>query len=130
VTNIICHLSLIGFQPNSLAAINALLNASEVLKKLYFCSLTKFMDNKINEIRRKISALRAKMLGAEDSIRDRINHDLDCTESSIQLMAMRREMVSLIRERDALGGREECPNIAERLRENYRPARKVLGKWS
>jgi hypothetical protein len=40
---------------------------------------------------------------------------------------MRREMVSLIQKRDALGGREECPNIAERLRENYRPARKVLG---
>ena len=88
------------------------------------------MDNKINEIRRKISSLRAKMLDAEGSIRDQVNRDLDCTETSLQLMTMRREMVSLIRERDALGGREECPNIAERLRENYRPARKVLGKWS
>jgi hypothetical protein len=43
-------------------------------------------------------------------------------------MAMRREMVSLIGERDALGGRETLPNIAERLRENYTPVRKVLGK--
>jgi hypothetical protein len=86
------------------------------------------MDNKINEIRRKISALRAKMLDIEGSIRDQINRDLDCTESSQGLMAMRREMVSLIRERDALGGGEQCPNIAERLRENYRPVRRVLGK--
>ena len=70
------------------------------------------------------------MLEAEVSIRDQVNRDLNCTETSVQLMAMRREMVSLIRERDALGGREECPNIAERLRENYRPVRKVLGKWS
>jgi hypothetical protein len=86
------------------------------------------MDNKINEIRRKISALRAKMLDTEGSIRDQINRDLDCTESSQGLMAMRREMVSLIRERDALGGGEQCPNIAERLRDNYRPVRRVLGK--
>jgi len=68
------------------------------------------------------------MLDFEGSIRDQINRDLDCTGTSVQLMAMRREMVSLIRERDALGGSEECPNIAERLRENYRPVRRVLGK--
>jgi predicted DNA-binding protein (UPF0278 family) len=86
------------------------------------------MDNKINEIRRKIRSLRARMLDSEGSIRDQVNRGLDCTETSVQLMAMRREMVSLIRERDALGGREECPNIAERLRENYRPVRRVLGK--
>jgi hypothetical protein len=87
------------------------------------------MDNKINEIRRKISGLRARMLDAEASIRDQINRDLDCTETSLRLMDMRREMVSLIQERDALGGWEKCPNIAERLRENYRtPAPRVLGK--
>ena len=56
------------------------------------------------------------MLEAERSIRDQINRDLDCTDASLRLMDMRREMVSLIRQRDALGGREECPNIAERLR--------------
>ena len=86
------------------------------------------MDNRINDIRRKISVLREHMLKVEGSIRDQINHDLDCTESSLQLMTMRREILSLIGERDALGGREACPNIAERLRENYRPVRKVLGK--
>jgi hypothetical protein len=88
------------------------------------------MDNKINGIRRKISALRANMLDAEDSIRGEINRDLDCTETSLRLMAMRSEMVSLIAERDALGGREECPNIAERLRPNRGTVRKVFGKWS
>jgi hypothetical protein len=42
---------------------------------------------------------------------------------------MRREMVSLIAQRDALGGSETCPNIAERLKENYRaPAARVLGR--
>jgi hypothetical protein len=86
------------------------------------------MDNRLNDIRREISALRADMLKVEGSIRDQIKHDLDCTESSLQLMAMRREMVSLIAERDALGGRETCPNVAERLRENHRPVGKVLGK--
>jgi hypothetical protein len=43
-------------------------------------------------------------------------------------MGMRREMVSLIRERDALGGRESCPSVTERLLENYRPVGKVLRK--
>jgi hypothetical protein len=86
------------------------------------------MDNRINEIRCKISGLRAEMLKAEDSIRDQINRDLDCSETSLKLMEMRREMVSLIQERDALGGWEKCPNIAERLRENYRDAPRVLSK--
>jgi hypothetical protein len=86
------------------------------------------MDNKINEIRRKISGKRAKMLDIEGSIRDQVNRDLDCTEASLTLMEMRRQMIDLIGLRNALGGQETCPNIAERLRENYRPVRKVLGK--
>jgi hypothetical protein len=86
------------------------------------------MDNRINDIRRKIRALRERMLKVEASIRGQINHDLDCTEFSLQLMAMRKEMVGLIAERDALGGQETLPNIAERLRENYTPVRKALGK--
>ena len=44
-------------------------------------------------------------------------------------MDMRREMLSLIGQRNVLGGWEICPNITERLRENYRdPVRRVLGK--
>ena len=83
------------------------------------------MDNKINEIRREINKLRAKMLVVERSIRDQVNHDLDCTEASLMLMDMRRQMIDLIGQRDAMGGQETCPNVAERLRENYRPDRKV-----
>jgi hypothetical protein len=86
------------------------------------------MDNRLNDIRRKISDLRAEMLALEGSIRARINRDLDCTELALQLMAMRRQVIPLIAERNALGGRETCPGINERLRENYRPVRKGLAK--
>jgi hypothetical protein len=82
------------------------------------------MDNRLNDIRRKISDLRTEMLALEGSIRAQINRDLDCTESALQLMAMRRQVIRLIAERNALGGRETCPGIAERLLENYRPVRK------
>jgi hypothetical protein len=84
------------------------------------------MDNRLNDIRRKISALRAEMLALEGAIRAQINHDLDCTESALQLMAMRRQVIGLIAERNALGGRETCPGINERLLENYQPVRKSV----
>jgi hypothetical protein len=61
------------------------------------------MDNRINEIRRKISALRAEMLAIEDTIRDQINYDLDCTEASLRLMALRGEMVELLQQRRLAG---------------------------
>jgi hypothetical protein len=34
---------------------------------------------------------------------------------------MRTEMMDLIRQRNARGGSEPCPNITERLKQNYRP---------
>jgi division protein CdvB (Snf7/Vps24/ESCRT-III family) len=79
------------------------------------------MDNKINEIRRKISALRAKMLDVEASIRDQVNRDLDCTEAALALMGMRREITALIDQRNALGGYERLLNVEERLKAGYRP---------
>jgi hypothetical protein len=79
------------------------------------------MDNKLNEIRRKISRLRADMLSLQEAIRALVNHDLDCSELSLRLMAMRAAMVELIRQRNARGGIEACPNIAERLKQNHRP---------
>jgi hypothetical protein len=84
------------------------------------------MDNRLNEIRRKISALRAEMLDAEDSIRDQINHDLDCTEASLRLMALRREMVELLQQRKIAGGDDRCPTVEERLKENHRPPAKQI----
>jgi hypothetical protein len=82
------------------------------------------MDNRINQLRRKISALRLEMLGLEASIRDQINNDQDCAESSLRLMAMRQELTTLVREWTLLGGGERLPTIQERLRENYRPVHK------
>ena len=54
------------------------------------------MDNKINEIRRKISTLRAEMSLVEASIRDQVNRDLDCSGASYRLMAMRAEVAELV----------------------------------
>jgi hypothetical protein len=82
------------------------------------------MDNRINEIRRKISSLRAKMLDVESSIRILVNRDEDCAESATRLMAMRSEMVELLRERKTAGGDDRCPTVEERLKENYRPPEK------
>jgi hypothetical protein len=83
------------------------------------------MDNRLNELRRKISALRLNMLDMAASIRDQVNHDRDCTESSLRLMAMRQQLTALVREWTLLGGGERLPTIQERLRENYRPVRKL-----
>ncbi len=61
------------------------------------------------------------MLLLQDDIRAMVNHDLDCSEPSIRLMAMRADIMDLIRQRNAMGGMEACPNIAERLKEHHRP---------
>jgi hypothetical protein len=78
------------------------------------------MGQKLNDIRRKISRLRAEMLSLQEDMRALVNHGLDCSEPSIRLMAMRVAMVDLIRQRNALGGMEVCPNLAERLKQNHR----------
>ena len=74
------------------------------------------MDNKLNEIRRKIRFLRAEMLGAEDNIRKQVNRSEDCAEASMHLMAMRVVMLGLIAERNRLGGEERLLNVDERLK--------------
>jgi chorismate mutase len=82
------------------------------------------MDNRINEIRRKISSLRAQMVRVEDAMRDQIRHDLDSTESALQLMAMRAQLAALVADWKAAGGSEPLPTIQERLKANNRPAQK------
>ena len=62
------------------------------------------MDNRINEIRRKISALRGEMARVEETMRNQINQDLDCTESALRLMALRADILLLI---DVEGGRRQ-----------------------
>jgi hypothetical protein len=86
------------------------------------------MDNKLNEIRRKISRLRAEMLALQEDIRALVNDDQDCSEPSFRLLAMRAEMVEMIVQRNAMGGGEVCPNIAERLREDHRPLSQRRGR--
>jgi hypothetical protein len=80
------------------------------------------MDNRLNELRRKISTLRAEMLALEAVVRDQIKQDQDCAESALQLMAMRRALTELVREWVRLGGGDRLPAITERLREKTRPA--------
>jgi hypothetical protein len=80
------------------------------------------MDNKLNEIRRKIRFLRAAMLSAEDNIRKKINRDEDCSEAAVHLMAMRVAMLGLIGERNRLGGEERLLNVDERLKFDVRAA--------
>jgi hypothetical protein len=91
------------------------------------------MDNKINDIRRKISALRSEMLNFENKIRQQINRDEDCSEASLRLMEMRVQMTALIRQRNALGGHERMLNVDERLKADYRavnpkPIKGALGR--
>jgi hypothetical protein len=82
------------------------------------------MDNKLNEIRRKIKFLRAEMLGAEDNIRKRVNRDEGCSEAAVHLMSMRVVMLGLIGERNRLGGEERLLNVDERLKFDVRTARR------
>jgi hypothetical protein len=78
------------------------------------------MDNKLNEIRRKISFLRSEMLRYEDTIRKQVNRDEDCSQSAMQLMAMRVVLLGLISQRNRLGGEERLLNVDERLKVDYR----------
>ncbi|WKA29700.1 hypothetical protein [Bradyrhizobium roseum] len=80
------------------------------------------MDNKLNEIRRKIRLLRAEMLDAEGNIRHQVNRDEDCSAAAVHLMSMRGAMLGLIRERNRLGGEERLLNVDERLKLDVRAA--------
>ncbi|MCK1709516.1 MULTISPECIES: hypothetical protein [unclassified Bradyrhizobium] len=64
------------------------------------------MDNRINEIRRTIRALRVSMLEAEAIVREQINRDEDCSFVAQEILKMRSVMSLLVRERTALGDDE------------------------
>jgi hypothetical protein len=82
------------------------------------------MDNRINEIGRELSALRAEMVRVEETMHEQIRHDLDSTGAALCLMAMRAELSALVAEWKAAGGSENLPTIEERLKTNHRPAQK------
>ena len=73
------------------------------------------MDNRINEIRRKISVLRSEMVDLEASVRDLVNRDLDCSEGASSLLTMRVELKRLIGDWKAAGGGELLPDVRERV---------------
>jgi hypothetical protein len=74
-----------------------------------FCS-NKPMDNRINEIRRKISLLRARMAELEALVRDQIAKDLDCSAAAGEQLAARIEIARLIGEWKAAGGGDRLPD--------------------
>jgi hypothetical protein len=61
------------------------------------------MDNRINKIRKKISALRLEMRETEGAMRKDVARDVDCTGTATRLMALRAELADLVRERRKLG---------------------------
>jgi hypothetical protein len=78
------------------------------------------MDNRFNEIKRKISVLRAEMLVMEKAVGDLVNRDLDCTDMSLRLMAARADLAVLIRRWREAGGGDELFAVPEGLRRDVR----------
>jgi hypothetical protein len=76
-----------------------------------------FMDNRLNKIRREMTALRADMLHAEDVIRDQVNQDRDCREAAQRVLDMRARMKAMVAEWKLLGGYVHLPTVEERLKE-------------
>lgn len=64
------------------------------------------MDNRINDIRRKIRTIRVSMLEAEAIMREQINRDESCAFVAGEILKMRIVMSVLVKERASLGDRE------------------------
>lgn len=64
------------------------------------------MDNRINDIRRTIRALRVSMREAEAIMHEQINRNEDCSFVAQEVIKMRSVMSGLVKERTALGDNE------------------------
>ena len=90
------------------------------------------MDNRINEIRKQIRALRVSMIEAETIMRAQIKRDEDCSFVAGDMLKMRAVMSRLCAERTALGDREPIvvndtlPKRAPALPLIARPAKRHL----
>jgi len=61
------------------------------------------MDNRVNKIRKKISALRLEMRETERAMRQDVARDMDCVATATRLMALRADLTDAVRERRTLG---------------------------
>jgi hypothetical protein len=61
------------------------------------------MDNRVNEFRRRISALRSEMGKVEAAMRAEIGRDRDCSANALQLMSLRAEVAKLAKDRIRIG---------------------------
>lgn len=61
------------------------------------------MNNRVNELRSVIKALRVSMMEAEAVMREQINRDQDCTFVAQELLKMRAVMAGLAGEKETLG---------------------------
>ena len=61
------------------------------------------MDNRVNKIRKKISALRLDMRDTERAMRKEIGAGEDCAATATRLMLLRAELTQLVAERRTLG---------------------------
>ncbi|MHC2626313.1 hypothetical protein ACVIW2_008345 [Bradyrhizobium huanghuaihaiense] len=84
------------------------------------------MDNRINEIRKIIRALRVSMREAEAIMHEQINRDEDCTFVAEEVMKMRTVMSGLVQERAALGDTDPIV-VASLFVPRRRPAPSRIG---
>jgi hypothetical protein len=63
------------------------------------------MNNRVNDIRKVIKALRVSMIEAEAIMREQISRDQDCSFVAEELLKMRMVMAGLVREKQDLGDR-------------------------
>lgn len=64
------------------------------------------MNNRINEIRKMIRALRVSMVETEAVMRMQIARDQDCSFVAEELLKMRNVLAGLVREKQSLGDYE------------------------
>jgi chorismate mutase len=84
------------------------------------------MNNRINEIRWKISSLRAEMMKIEAAVRDQG----DCTEAWLRLMPKRAELLVLLGEWKAARGSDRLPTVEEQIEEKPSTAREATeSRW-
>lgn len=87
------------------------------------------MDNRINDIRKTIRALRVSMREAEAIMHEQINRDEDCSFVAQEVLKMRSVMSLLVKERAALGDNEPIL-VNSFFIPRRRPARKPLATLS